>query len=829
MLDRLMERLNTLSEIKKDLLSLLALLLLCTLLFSNVLFTDDVLVSESLDRYYPWKYYRASQWQEKALNRMSDVILQEWPQRLVAARIVRNGDLPLWSPYYLSGVPLLATLPSKGLFYPFNMIFYLMDPPTALGYASLAQLFLAGTFMYFYLRTLELRAFVCLLGAVTFGLGGYFLPHLSQSGRVNTGIWIGLMFLSVEKLFRGKRWIWTVGLGIAIGMAGLAGHFGVVAYELLALGLYSAWRLPWAVRNQGGRKATQSAFLVVGGVILGASLCAVQLIPTYDASRFVKRAHLPYEARLSHGRSVQTLAMALVPDIFGNPVDSPPWDSHQFGGLLPEHYASSSTYAGVLPLSLAIWALLVRRSRLSFFFAFLAILSIGIFLDTVVFRLLYLLPIFRLGRQVEARIIYAFAISVLSALGLDSLLDLAGESHNRLIRRGSVALLVIAVATVMMVALGGIVVYSKGSGDLGLAGRWYTYNIGNLLRFAILVFGCSMFLFSLSRCTWKPHLFGSLAMILVVGDLFYFGWKFNPPQDPGNLYAETAGIRFLQDDPDIFRIIRGPGGKKTLPSNTPAVYDLTDAQGFMPLLLDRYADFMNLVEDGISEVRGIHSLRQPESVSSRLLDLLNVKYILSRPEARADLTHFVESDANVELVYQGDVTIYENKDVLPRAFVVTDYLVLEDSEEILAELTNEEFDPGERVILEQEPELEYTSSVASVGESHANILEYAPDSVMIEVEMLDDGFLVVSDVYYDGWKAIVDGEERRIHRADYIFRAVELQEGRHIVEFVFDPLPFKVGAGISTVAVAFSVSLSTYWLLKECRFAGDWQIGELLG
>ena len=61
--------------------------------------------------------------------------------------------------------------------------------------------------------------------------------------------------------------------------------------------------------------------------------------------------------------------------------------------------------------------------------------------------------------------------------------------------------------------------------------------------------------------------------------------------------------------------------------------------------------------------------------------------------------------------------------------------------------------------------------------------------------------LVLSDMYYPGWKAFVDGEETKIYRADYTFRAIPLNAGTHQVEFVYDPISFKVGAGVTVLGI----------------------------
>jgi len=508
--------------------------------------------------------------------------------------------------------------------------------------------------------------------------------------------------------------------------------------------------------------------------------------------------------------------MAVIPDVFGNPVDDPGWGRHAFGKNVPGYYAPSNTYAGVLPLVLAVSALAFRRSKYATFFGLLAALSIAVCLDTLVFRILYYIPIFRFGRQVEAKIIYYFGVSVLAALGLNLILQLSDEVRRRLARVIGLALCVTGISAIIAALLIGAVIDSGEMGeDLGLAGQWYLYNVSNVLRFVLLTFACSLLFLLLSQGRIRLYLFSILAIVLVVADLFYFGWKFNPVQNPANLYLQTDSISFLQADREVYRVMRGPLSRKVFPPDTLQVYGISDAQGYAPLLLEYYVEFMNLIEDDISGPRRVYSLRYPASVSSKLLDLLNVKYVITIAEPGEEMAQLEQIDGNIDLVYDGEVKIYENKDVLPRAFVVANYKVLQDKEEILAELTNEEFDPAALVILEEEPDPHSVRIDMPAEESSARVLEYTPNRVTVEAELSSDGFLVLSDLYYSGWKALADGEEQKVYKADYVFRAVQLEKGRHIVEFIFDPLSFKIGLSTSVLTFLVISSLLAWTLLKK--------------
>jgi hypothetical protein len=153
------------------------------------------------------------------------------------------------------------------------------------------------------------------------------------------------------------------------------------------------------------------------------------------------------------------------------------------------------------------------------------------------------------------------------------------------------------------------------------------------------------------------------------------------------------------------------------------------------------------------------------------------------------------------LVHSGDVKIYENLSVLPRAFVAgrSDFA---NDEGALALLSSSrvDFDPAQTVVLSDDQSVPRIENGRS---SAATILSYAPEAVTIQAE--GPGYLVLTDAYYPGWQATVDGEPVDILRADVMFRAVALPAGAHVVEFVYRPWWLGVGmllSGLSWLAVA---------------------------
>ncbi|HJX37075.1 MAG TPA: YfhO family protein, partial [Anaerolineae bacterium] len=145
------------------------------------------------------------------------------------------------------------------------------------------------------------------------------------------------------------------------------------------------------------------------------------------------------------------------------------------------------------------------------------------------------------------------------------------------------------------------------------------------------------------------------------------------------------------------------------------------------------------------------------------------------------------------------------------------YIVAEDRGEVLELLRDEGFDPATQVILEEQPLIDSTGTAMTGGESQVDVVEYGPSRVIMEASLHHEGLVVLSEVYYPGWKALVDGVEREIYRANYAFRAVPVESGSHHVELVYDPPSVKTGLGLSACALAVIVGSSCWLLVKRAR------------
>jgi len=158
------------------------------------------------------------------------------------------------------------------------------------------------------------------------------------------------------------------------------------------------------------------------------------------------------------------------------------------------------------------------------------------------------------------------------------------------------------------------------------------------------------------------------------------------------------------------------------------------------------------------------------------------------------------------LVHSGDVKIYENLDLLPRVFFVNQSKSVPDDETALAVMREAGFDPSTTVVLgdgvsPDQASHATTLASASTNEARTELILYEPEHVVATVSAPSDGWLLLSDTWYPGWEATVDGEPAPLQRADILFRAVAVPAGEHRVEWIFRPRSYRQGVVLSGAAL----------------------------
>ncbi len=158
------------------------------------------------------------------------------------------------------------------------------------------------------------------------------------------------------------------------------------------------------------------------------------------------------------------------------------------------------------------------------------------------------------------------------------------------------------------------------------------------------------------------------------------------------------------------------------------------------------------------------------------------------------------------LIYAGDVKVYENTGSPLRAFLVPQASVIPDST-ALVRMAAADFDPRQSVLLADGEPL---NGSAPTGE--ATITHYTPEQVTIETDSPSDAYLVLTDAFYPGWSATVDGTPATVQRGDLVFRAVFVPAGAHTVQMTYTPTswPGAILAGALAWASLLVITLAAW-------------------
>jgi hypothetical protein len=224
---------------------------------------------------------------------------------------------------------------------------------------------------------------------------------------------------------------------------------------------------------------------------------------------------------------------------------------------------------------------------------------------------------------------------------------------------------------------------------------------------------------------------------------------------------------------------------------------------------------------GHRQIRGCN-MTLVSSLHPVLLKLGGIRYILSFDSVPDAGRHGLEKTGTVSPVSWSapasrstteTLHVYEYRDRIARAFVVPRARPVRSADERLSILKDPDFDPLGTCLVEDteglDPVRPVDGSTPAAGgtTATAEIVIYDPEHVTIRARTDGHAILVLTDAYERGWRATVDGIPRRVLRVDHCFRGIPLAPGRHVVEFVYDPLSFRVGAGLTMLGLFASFAL----------------------
>jgi len=744
------------------------LLVIVIAFFGDVLFLpgDKVLSKEGEDLFSQFVYYRDFGFSE-----------------------LKKGNLPLWNPYIFSGIPFLSGFQSA-LCYPLNLIHLILPLARAINLEIMLHVFLAGVSMYCWTAYRGLHPLARLFSAILFMFCGPYFLHIYAGHLSNLAsmAWAPLVLLAIDGLLDKRSFGWCLFGMFVVAMQLLAGHPQYVFYMGVTATIYVGILL----FGQKQKLIIALGFLGIygGGVVLS----AVQFIPGVEAGfESIRGMGMPYEFAAKFSLAPENLATLLAPSFFGDVETMKYWGRNNFW----EMNLFISVTGFVLSILGAVYGERnIRRFSITMVLVLL-VLALGAY--TPLFRVLYsYVPGFNKFRGNSKFMFFAcLYLIMLAGIGFDSLIRGKKIHRNVAVFSFGAALLLAGFAIAIWYSAekgGGEGIWAKvilaidKTGETNWAKETHMYFLkesGTLAtRWVLIASGLLAILGIILLLMRISKRMVYLVALLAVGELLFFASGFRPTFELQDTRSpELVKLKTKSGKHDrIFNLVN---------ANSTISLEMNNIWGDDPGVLRRYAQFMTYTQGGNPDkaIQYVYFSRLP-----KLYAMLRCRYAVVYREDERD--------------------ILENKDAMPVGYLIDEYRLIRDRNQILEEMLRPGFSPRRTVILETLP---VPAPVKSKEKGTVKVVKGSTDHLIIEADLPSPKILLITDAYSKGWRVRPLSQSTQktysVLPANYILQAIPLGPGKHTFVLEYSPLAFRVGKWISLVSVfIYAVVLSWYWL-----------------
>ncbi len=758
------------------------------------------------------------------VNPNSDQYIGGYAVRHFAAQWLKAGHgFPLWNPYILGGLPYVAAMHGD-IFYPTFLLRLVMRTDLAMTWGFAIHLLLAGVFTYGFMRAWGFGFLASLFAGVGYMLSGQ-IASLASPGHdgklfVSALFPLGLWML-VRGIRDGRRWAWGA-FAIVVGLGWLSPHPQMLQYMLLGSGAFALF-VAFATHEGQGRLPTKTALqrlaAAFGGVLLGTAIAAVQYLPVIE--------YVPWSPRAGGrgGYAFATQFSMPIEEFFNTYLP-------QFTGMLDHYWGRNgihlhSEYLGVSVLILmgAAFGATRRRSFRAFWLGTAIVSALwAIGSGTPFYHLVYaIVPGSKFFRAPS--IIFfmtSFAAVMLAAVGLERIL--ARRVGTRYIAGWG-----IFAALVALLASGGMLTNVAQTIAAGFAGNQLYDRVQ--ANNAALVFGAwRSFLVAAAMCglmfaVWRERIplraaaFGFVAVTAV--DLLSIDhdyWMFSPPAS--QLYAGDSTIAYMQRQPEPGRVL--PLGLGDLGmADTRDPYFLGDA--FMVHDVRSVTGYHGNELGDYEQLGDKQGMTYRNEILPEFWRLTNTQWVYSNLDAAQLDTVYAVQAKRPDITFTrlvgpvrnsaGSVVYLLKPSVTGPYAWVTPALVKATEQQTLPTVLNPKFDPATVAIFDTAAAVTPVklAEVPKPIDITTHVTTYAPGHVAMDLSAPapPGAALVVSENYYPGWHATVDGKPvAAIGRADYALIGVALPAGARHVELSFDDAAYETGKTVTLAALALALLLT---------------------
>ncbi len=685
-----------------------------------------------------------------------DFLYQWYPFRVFAATSMAAGELPLWNPYTFNGMPFLADIQTQIFYLPLTALTLFVSNGHLNSYwlelVNILHYVLAGAGMFYLAKSFNVRQIPALFAGVTYAFSGFMVTHAIHQVMITLVAWYPLILLFFRKSLSGQEWKWVFVTALLLGHSFFAGFPQLSLFFYFFLFVFFVFELltTFGFRGLTSKPALLMSAKAASIIVLSVGLILVQLLPTLELSQLSVRAEISYQKSTEGSMAWRQLLTLMFPKLFGTAGAE---GFNYWGPGTYWYFWETCIYSGLLPLLLSILSVRLWKQNkyVVFFFSFglfASLFSLGgnFFLQKLFFEFMPGFSNFR--NPARMGIFLTFGIALLSAFSLQSILYERKDVVLRKILFGAGA----AGAVCWLLIISGTL-----NGALELPARPPSSSfITSHANVAFFLFAVSLvILYVMVTRGTQLRWIGIAAVLFLFIDLYVFGANQNNSSNNPEEYFKRAEpiVQYVKRQNEIFRLNTRNADGLLVDRNQGMVDRIFMKEGYTPLVLQRW--------------------EMPMATQQHQFDLLNIKYMTVTDTQRSGLQ------------------LALNPTYLPRAIMMSGVHVARTEQEVADSLKSPTFDYRNVAVIEKEPPIPI-SRQANPGK--ATIGEYKNNSITLSTESNGNAFLLLSEIYYPGWNAYIDGTKSEVYRTDYCLRGVFVPAGKHTVVFRFESASFAKGA-----------------------------------
>lgn len=737
------------------------------------------------------------------VNIYSDQYIAGYSFREFGGQVLRaTGGFALWNPYLFGGMPYVGAMHGD-IFYPTAWMRMVMPTDVAMTWGMILHYMLGGFATYVFLRALGLKFAGALVGAVAYMLSGWNASYVNpgHDGKIFVGAMLPLAMLCVLRGVRdGKRIVWGA-LAIVIGLGMLSPHPQLMQYLLVGVGIFALYVAFGLGADSPARSvAIRRLAFALGAVLLGFAISAIQYLPVMEYTPFSPRAGgRDYTFGTSFSFPVVELVNTLIPE---------------FTGILDKYWGPNRIHHHSEYVGAAVWLLVVAafrtrvRTRNVLFFGgltvFFTLWALGG--ETPFYLLIYnLVPgskFFRAPSTVFFQV--TFSLAVLAGMGADGLIASAPSRRFLIATGATIGMLLVLGVTGALTGIASVLaapevssLVANNAGDLMLGSV-------RAMTFAALAL---LVAFMAGRRTLSPALAGWAFVALVTLDqvsVMRKYWRFLPAARQS--FASDEAIEYIKkataNNPG--RVIDRPIDGSWLPRDPGLNYSglmahgIRQAKGYHGNELRRYDDLIGPEEEGY-----------PQLGNPNFWALANVRFFLT-DAAKFPIEEAKRVAGPTRNAHGSTVYLYELPGDNRAAWVAPAIIKAADSV-TLTTVLDPRFPVHSVAIFSDSADVQPVALQAPPAPLDLPVTVTRYDAGAISLSLSSPApagsALIVSENYYPGWTATVDGKPVKAWRAMYSLIGVPLPTGAKSVELRFTSAIYETGKVITMVALAVSLLL----------------------